>query len=240
MKRQILIVTWGALAVAGCSHDASTSCDRGGYQPTIDAADFVAVVDNPLLSYAPGTVFRYKNSDGDLIEQQVLTETRTLLGVSCVVVHDSNRKADGQLVEDTHDYFAQDRTGNVWYFGESTRAYAGTMVSTAGSWAAGEACARPGIVMKAHPQVGDSYRQEYLAGEAEDEAEVVSVNETVTVPFGTFRGCVKTREHTALAPGDVENKYYCPGVGEVLAVDIGSIDQGKREELLSVSGKMPQ
>jgi hypothetical protein len=230
---------WVAMTLlAGCSHDAAPpTCDPGVYQPTIVAADFSATIDNRYLSYPPGMVFRYKNSDGEIVEQQVLGQTRTLLGVPCTIVHDSARTADGQLLEDTYDYFAQDRTGNVWYFGEDTKAYAGTMVSTAGSWAAGQACARPGIVMKAQPQVGESYRQEYLPGEAEDEAEVVSVGETVTVPFGTFMNCVKTREHTALAPGDVENKFYCPGVGEVLSLDIGSIDQGKREELVSVTGK---
>jgi hypothetical protein len=236
MKHRALIPIMTFLA--GCSHDSTPpACDPGVYQPAIVAADFSSTIDNPLLSYAPGMVLRYRNTDGELVEQEVMAATRTLLGVRCAIVHDVARTADGQLLEDTYDYFAQDRGGNVWYFGEDTRAYAATKVSTAGSWAAGEGCARPGIVMKAHPQVGDSYRQEYLPGEAEDEAEVVSVGETVSVPFGTFMGCVKTREHTALAPGDVENKYYCPGVGEVLALDVGSIDQGKREELVSVTGK---
>jgi hypothetical protein len=226
----------GATSCGG-SNDASCSQSGAGYQPAIVAADFSSVVDNKYLSYIPGMVFKYTNTDHEIVEQDVTSDTKILLGVKVVVVHDFARTASGQLLEDTYDYFAQDRAGNVWYFGEDTKAYSGTMVSTAGSWAAGQSCAKPGIVMKASPQIGDSYRQEYLPGQAEDEAEVVSLTEKVTVPYGTFEGCVKTKEHTALAPGDLENKFYCPGVGEVLSVDIGSIDQGKREELISVNGK---
>jgi hypothetical protein len=236
--RWTLVIVLSAAILGGCgsgSHDAT--CSQAIYSPQIVAADFVSAVDNKYLSYLPGTVLRYVDTDKNVVEQDVLADTKTLLGVKVTVVHDFSKTESGQLLEDTYDYFAQDKAGNVWYFGEDTKAYSGTMVSTAGSWAAGEGCAQPGIVMRGNPQVGDSYRQEYRAGEAEDEADIVSVTEKVTVPYGTFEGCVKTREHTALAPGDVENKYYCPGAGEVLAVDIGTIDQGKREELLTINGK---
>jgi hypothetical protein len=110
-------------------------------------------------------------------------------------------------------------------------------VSTLGSWLGGVNCAQPGIVMNANPQVGDKYRQEYLPGEAEDEAEVVSLTETITAPYGTFNNCVKTKEYTALSPGDVENKYYCANVGLVSSHDVGTIDTGKTEDLVSVNGK---
>jgi hypothetical protein len=156
--------------------------------------------------------------------------------VKTAVVHDFLKSPTGELLEDTYDYFAQDKAGNVWYFGEDTKAYSGTTVSTEGSWAAGVGCARPGIVMNANPKVGDSYRQEYLPGEAEDQADVVSLSETVTVPYGTFAGCLETKEYTALAPGDIENKYYCPGVGLLLSADVGTIDKGNREELTRIDG----
>jgi hypothetical protein len=237
MKHHRTAVVICALAAPACSDSSTPGPNPAGYSPTIVAADFSSTVDNHYLSYLAGTTFKYTNTDGDVVQQDVGPATKTLLGVTCMVVHDFTKSKTGEMLEDTYDYFAQDKAGNVWYFGEDTKAYVGTAVSTMGTWAAGVNDAKPGIVMKANPKIGDSYRQEYLPGQAEDEAEVVSVTEKVTVPYGTFEGCVKTKEHTALAPGDVENKYYCPGVGEVLAVDIGSIDAGKREELVSVNGK---
>jgi hypothetical protein len=220
--------------IDGAKQDCTTNPAR--YDPPIVAADFSATIDNPYLSYAPGTVFKYVQTSGNLVEQDVTYDTKTIMGVEARIVHDFLESPAGELLEDTYDYFAQDLAGNVWYFGEDTKAWSGTLVSTEGSWAAGLGCARPGIVMGAAPKVGDSYRQEYLAGEAEDQADVVGVSESVTVPYGTFSGCLKTKEYTALAPGDVENKYYCPGVGLVLSADIGTIDSGNREELTRING----
>jgi hypothetical protein len=231
-----LLVPWAA-ACASSHPGAACTAVAAAYDPQIVAADFSATIDNRYLPFIAGTVFKHVDSDGNIVETDVTAQTKTLLGVDCRVVHDFLKTTSGQTLEDTYDYYAQDRAGNVWYFGEDTKAYVGTQVSTEGSWAAGVDCARPGIVMKASPQVGDVYRQEYLPGQAEDQAEIVSLTEKVTVPYGTFDNCLETREHTALAPGDIENKYYCPGLGEVLAHDIGTIDMGKREELVSVNGK---
>jgi len=112
--------------------------------------------------------------------------------------------------------YAQDRDGNVWYFGEDTKEFEsdGT-VSTAGSWQGGVDGAQPGILMLAQPQVGDTYRQEYYAGEAEDMAEVLSLAESITVPYGSFEDVLSTRDWTPLEPSIAENKYYAPGVGLV-------------------------
>jgi hypothetical protein len=235
-----LIAGGGMLASAcGGSSSGPGSCASGAptYDPAIDPAGFTTTIDNRYLAYRPGAVFVYRQTSGDVVEQDVLTDTKTILGVRTVVVHDFMKSTAGELVEDTTDYFAEDAGGNVWYFGEDTKAYSGSTVSTEGSWLAGERCAKPGIVMTASSLVGDSYRQEYLPGEAEDQAKVVSVGATVTVPFGTFDGCLETEETTALAPGDVENKYYCPGLGLMLSVDVGTIDAGKREELVSIDGR---
>ena len=231
-----------AVAVAACGK-AETACDpnqnAAGYHPAIVATDFSSTIDNKYLPYLPGTVFKWHDADGNVVEQDVTSDTKIVMGVTTLVVHDFMKSKTGQLLEDTFDYYAQDKEGNVWYFGEDTKAYVGTQVSNKGSWVAGESCAWPGIVMTASPRLGDKYSQEYLPGEAEDEAEIVGLAETITVPYGTFQSCVKTRETTRLAPGDVENKYYCPGVGggPLLSVDIGSIDAGKREELISINGK---
>jgi hypothetical protein len=122
----------------------------------------------------------------------------------------------GAITEDTYDWYAQDRSGDVWYFGEHTKSLKDKSGSTTeGSWKAGMQNACPGIIMWADPQshTGEIYYQEFLPGTAEDQAQVVSTNSKVTVPYGTFSNCVKTKEFTALEPGVVEFKYYAANVG---------------------------
>ncbi len=234
------------LSGAGCGSKAASTmnvdcaANPAGYNPTIVPADFSTTIDNQWLAYTPGTVFKYVRSDGNSVEQDVASDTRVIMGVTTLTVHDFMKTPSGTLLEDTYDYFAQDTAGNVWYFGEDTKAYSGTLVSTAGTWYGGVDCAMPGIVMKASPQISDSYRQEYLPGQAEDQADVVSLTETVTVPFGTLGNCMMTKEYSALAPGDIENKYYCAHVGLLRSHDIGTIDAGSLEDLASINGKTMQ
>jgi hypothetical protein len=142
------------------------------------------------------------------------------------------RTPEGEVIEDTRDWFAQDRDGNVWYMGEDTAEYEnGEVVSTAGSWEAGVDGAQPGIIMWAEiPDPGTQYRQEYYACEAEDFGEIVATNRSVTVPAGTFDGCLRTRDYTPLEPDLNENKTYCPGVGLVLVEDATA---GERAEELT-------
>ena len=160
--------------------------DGGSYHPEIKPEDFVAAIDHPYLPLRPARPWVYEG-DGDegepeRVEVVVTSERREVMGVSTVVVRDTVT-IDGELVEDTFDWFAQDRDGNVWYFGEDVKDYEdGKLVSTAGSWEAGVDGALPGIVMPAEPAVGDAYRQEYLAGEAEDMAEVLATDETAHDP----------------------------------------------------------
>jgi hypothetical protein len=200
------------------------------YDPVIDPARFVAVVDNPLFPLTPGTLTTFAGGD-ETIEVRVTHDTRLILGVTCTVVRDTVTEG-GTLIEDTYDWFAQDAEGNVWYMGEDTVEYeAGQPVSTAGSWEAGQDGAKPGRIMLASPQVGDRYRQEYYACEAEDEGEVLAVGESVTVPQGSHTGCVRTLDTTPLEPDVQEHKTYCPGVGVVLEVDL---ETGTRTELTSI------
>lgn len=193
--------------------------DGGTYDPEIDPADFVDRIDNPYVAMTPGARWVYEGTSGgetETVEVTVTPERREVMGVSTVVVRDTVR-IGGELVEDTYDWFAQDMEGNVWYFGEESRDYEnGEVVSTAGSWEAGVDGARPGIVMPAKPEVGNAYRQEYYAGEAEDMFEVVAVDATVAVPFGEFSDAVQTRDWTPLEPDVVEEKYYVAGIGKVL------------------------
>lgn len=219
-----------SLAVAACGGDAPA--------PTaaVDPDRFGGPVDNPWLPLAPGTTMTYETDTADGLQRTVVTvtgDTREILGVDCLVVRDTVT-LDGELVEDTYDWFAEDDGGNVWYFGEDTKDYeGGRVVGTEGSWEAGVDGAEPGIVMEADPAVGDAYRQEHYAGHAEDEAEVVGLDGTVTVPYGSWRDVLVTEDTTPLEPGLVEHKHYARGVGLVLAVDLRT---GEREELVSVEG----
>jgi hypothetical protein len=192
------------------------------------------IVDNPYFTLTPGTTFTYEGETEDGTEKNIVIvtdETKEILGIKATVVWD-RVWLDEELIEETFDWYAQDKEGNVWYLGEDSKEYEnGEVVSTEGSWEAGVDGAKPGIIMEADPQVGDSYKQEYYVGHAEDQAEVVSLNEEVTVPFGTFTNCLQTSDSTPLEPttGD-EDKYYCTDVGGVV-LEV-AIDSGERSELV--------
>ena len=215
--------------------------DEDRYNPVINPADFLSVAEtaaapNPLFPLVPGTTYNFRSVSAEGTETvafAVTRETRSILGVTCIVVRDIVRHGDGSVAEDTVDWFAQDRSGNVWYFGENTAEYAGGLITTtAGSWEAGVSGAKPGIIMFAQPVVGKVYRQELFLGEAEDAAEVIALNETVTVPSGTYSHCLQTEDFTPIDPDNTEFKYYAPGIGNVLTINP---DTGKRSELISVT-----
>ena len=214
--------------------------DEDRYNPVINPADFLSVaqtaaVPNPLFPLVPGTTYNFRSvtPEGiETVEFMVTRDTRTILGVTCIVVRDIVR-LNGSVIEDTVDWFAQDRNGNVWYFGENTAEYEGGLITTtAGSWEAGVSGAKAGIIMFAQPVVGKVYRQELFLGEAEDAAKVIALSETVTVPAGTFSNCLQTEDFTPIDPDNNEFKYYAPGIGNVLTI---SPDTGKRVELISVT-----
>jgi hypothetical protein len=210
--------------------------DGGRYEADLDPVDFVAVIDNPYLPLAPGMRWVYEGVEDDEVERVevvVTSERKEILGIWAVVVRDTVT-IDGDLVEDTYDWFAQDRDGNVWYLGEDTKEYQdGEVVSTGGTWEAGVDDAQAGIVMPADPTVGHAYRQEYYPGEAEDLAEVVRLGESASVPAGEFDDVVVIKEWNPLEPDVVEEKYYAPGVGPILAV---VVEGGSgREELVEAS-----
>jgi len=195
--------------------------DGGEYRPVIDPADFSSTIDNQYLPYAVGSHWVYETEDASEVETitiDVLDKRRTVMGVETLVVHDVVR-LEGELIEDTFDWYAQDGDGNVWYFGEDTTAYEDGKASKEGSWEAGVDGAMPGIVMPADPQVSETgYRQEYLAGEAEDLGQVIATDGEVTTPFGDFTDIVVTRDWTPLDPDVVEEKTYARDIGFVREV----------------------
>jgi hypothetical protein len=195
---------------------AASSSVCSGYSPVVDPSNFVSVIDNPYFPLEPGTVWRLRGLVEDGVEKErirVTEDTKGILGVTTTVVKDVVR-VDGEIAEFTLDWYAQDRDGNVWYFGEDTAEYKnGEVVSTGGSWEAGVDGALPGIIMNADPQVTDSFRQECYEGEAEDMFWVVATGGTRKVPAGTFENVVRTLEWTPLEPRIVVEKFHAAGVG---------------------------
>jgi len=196
--------------------------------PDVGAATFVEGVDNPFHPLPVGATWSYEavtDEGTERIEVEVLSETREIEGVTATVVRDTVT-VDGEVTEDTWDWYAQDTDGNVWYLGEDTCEFeGGTCANTAGAWEWGVDGALPGIVMPGAPAVdGQPYYQEYSPGEAEDVGEVVSVDESVHVEAGDFDGCVKTHETSTLDRHADEHKVYCRGIGVVLVEEPGATE----------------
>jgi hypothetical protein len=233
-----LVTTWGtvgALASAGsllsCSSSTTThrqnALQSALQSPSVasttsgavDPANFVATVDNPYYPLPVGRVMVYRGTREGVAQTDTVTvtsDTKVIEGVHVVVVRDVATDNHQRTLEATMDWFAQDTQGNVWYFGEDTKAYDpdGT-VDTSGSWTAGVDGATPGLIMEAHPKVPDAYRQEYLKGQAEDTAWIVATGGSATVGYGTVHDTVRSLEVTVLEPDVVDEKIYAPGLGIV-------------------------
>ncbi|WP_068116206.1 calcium-binding protein [Tropicimonas marinistellae] len=197
-----------------------------------DDSDFSTIIDNPYLTFRPGTTFISENAiEGEIITVTVTDETRVVDGVTCLVVHDVVTQ-NGFVIEDTYDWYAQDSEGNVWYFGEETYELDPRdpdVREPEGAWETGVDGAEAGIVMLADPAVGDRYYNEFYEGEAEDWTKVVDLDTEVAVPYGQFDGAYKHRDVNPLDP-EVEISYWVENVGGVLTVD----EDGSHERLLRI------
>jgi len=235
-----------ALATAGCGGggmqgkaETTTATSRAlpvdGKPFPVDPADFTTKITNRYWPLKRGDhwVYRETNAEGEVQRNDVVVtdETKKIMGIDAAVVHDTVRLA-GKLTEDTHDWYAQDAEGNLWYFGEDTAEYEnGKPKTKEGSWEAGVDGALPGIIMPANPQVGMTYREEYYKGHAEDGAEVISTDALATVPYGRFDHGVQTRNFSGIEPDVIEEKIYAKDVGVVLELTVsGGSD---RSELVS-------
>jgi hypothetical protein len=225
MKALALLATLVALAAAGCgaSHQ--------------ELSRFNARVTNPWFPLLPGSVYRYRGVKDGQPSREVMTVThrkRTIDGAPTVAVSDL-LYLRGRLEERTTDYYTQDRDGNVWYFGEDTAELDrnGNVKDTSGSWLSGKDGAQPGIFMYAHPRAGQSARQEFLKGEAEDHFQVLRLGEHVSVPFKDFGDALLTKEWTPLEPGVLDHKFYARGIGTVLEQTVEGGDE--RNELVAFS-----
>ncbi len=234
-----------ALAVAACGSEDSTtttasdvgsSLPQGSEHVELDPADFTTEIDNPYWPMAPGSRWVYEETDAEgTVQRVVVTVTdrtkQIANGVEARVVRDVVTE-NGDPVEVTDDWYAQDGDGNIWYLGEKTGEYEnGKIVTRSGSFEAGVDGAEPGILLPADPQVGMAYRQEYYEGEAEDAGEILSLDEQVEVPAGRYQHTLMTKDLNPLEPKVNEHKFYAEGVGPVLALDISG--GTGRETLLS-------
>ena len=249
----LTLVTLAALS--GCSRDGA----RGGANPVaptslesavatsdpnaaritipFDPGNFGTVTENNrFFPLTPGYRYAYvtETPEGRETNDVVVTrDTKTILGVETTVIRDQVF-LEGSLTEDTFDWYAQDKNGNVWYFGEDTKTYDhGVLVTTQGSWEAGKNGASAGIIMLANPKIGDQYYQEFAPGVVADQGKVLSLKEAVTVPYGTFTSCLKTADWTPIEPGNRAFKYYAEGIGVVLEVSHNG--GGERTELTEFS-----
>lgn len=236
------------LAVCGLTGDAPHDPPFGA----ADAANFVdplaigvSVEPNPFFPLVQGNSWSYEGSfeeDGEIVTETVtvtvLNETKLIDGITCVVVRDVVEE-DGEIIEDTDDWFAQDLDGNVWYCGEEVKDYdwfdgdeppLPELVSDDGSFKNGRDGDKGGILLPRDPIAGDVFRQELSVGNAEDVVEILQTDgDEQVVAASCNAACLVTRDFTPLEPDAEENKYYVPGIGLILEVDVES---GDRVELI--------
>ena len=194
MRRPLTMLgVLATLALGAGASSAATPPASGG---------FVHRITNPYMPLTPGSRWVYIGVKDGQSQRDVVTvthSTKRILGIDATVVTDVATHGS-TVLERTTDWFAQDVHGNVWYLGERTAAYENGQVDHSGSWQAGVDGARPGIVMNAHPQVGDTHRQEYLKGEAEDQYWLVDLAQRVRTPYVTTSHAALTLEWTRLEP----------------------------------------
>jgi hypothetical protein len=224
-------------AIAAVARVSNAGPSTTAYEPVLDPANFVAVIDNPYFPLPVGRTLVYegiKDGQSQVDTVTVTDQTKVIEGITARMVSDVSTH-DGALLEKTFDFYAQDKQGNVWYLGEDTTAFlANGKTDTSGSWMAGVNDAEPGLIMEANPQIPDAYRQEFLVGQAEDTAWVVERGGTVTVPYGKLRNTLKTLEATRIEPGSYDLKVYAPGLGIVLEQSLSGPPEVAK--LVSVTG----
>jgi hypothetical protein len=239
-----LLVAMAALACSSEGGNGASAATRGasalpqGSEPVeLDPGEFTADIDNPYWPMKPGTRWTYREIDEAGNEQKVVvvvtTETKEIAnGITARVVRDVVTE-DGELVEDTKDWYAQDSAGTIWYLGEETAEFEdGKIATRGGSFEAGVDGALPGIIMPAAPQDGMRYRQEFFKGEAEDNGEILSLDEMADVPYGHFDDVLLTKDTITIEPDVLEYKLYARGVGPVLVFGVSG--GGGREELVDM------
>jgi hypothetical protein len=235
------------LAAACITLALSATASAEVITPEFNAKEFAGdnEVTNTYLPFIPGTTDIYKGQrDGKASVDtfEVTSERKRVDGVNTTVIHDK-LTLNGRLHEKTVDWYAQDKSGNVWYFGEETATYKtnGEVETTEGSWKAGTPVekggpkAAPGIFMAGKPEVHVGYKEELAEPIAADQFEVLSLNSPVSTPYITTTRGLRTKETTPIEKGVIDNKVFVPGIGAVLEVTV----KGPEDRLELVSVKRP-
>ena len=217
------------LLLAGCQSNPQQATAGDGFtRPTLpDKSDLSSTGRNRYFILEPGHQLALESKGGDRLTITVLNDTKVVDGVETRVVEERETK-NGQLAEVSRNFFAISKsTGDVFYFGEEVDDYKdGKITGHGGAWLAGKDRAKPGILIRGNPKVGQRYYQEVAPGVAMDRAQVVSTSETVTTPAGKFTSCLKTEETTPLEPADKEYKLYAPDVGLLTDGDFRLVRHG--------------
>ena len=226
-----------AVAAAGSASQRGSGLPQGDDPVHLKPADFSANIDNPQWPMTVGSRWVYRvvdTSDGSVKHDVITVTPRTKLiadGIEARVVRDIVRE-EGQPVEVTADWYAQDKHGNVWYFGEHTIEYVNGRPVDNGSWEAGVDGNLPGVALPAKPKLGLTYREEYSKGVAEDQSRVLALDAQAEVPAGHFKPALMTEDFSPIEPDVSELKFYAKGSAQaVLAVDVSGGTE--REELVS-------
>jgi hypothetical protein len=247
-SRRYLIAAAVLPALAGCGSSGGSSSSAAQRSATstlpqsseasnLNPADFTTNVDNPYFPLPVGAQWHVRVTDQEgLVQHEVITVTdqtkKIADGVTARVVSDIVRQ-DGKLAERTDDWYAQDKDGNVWYFGENTvdiDVKTGK-ADTSGSFEAGANGADAGVAMPAHPEAGLTYREEYYKGHAEDRSRVLALGQQAEVPAGHYTDVLLTEDYSPIEPDVLELKFYAKGIGQVLAPTVSG--GSEREELVS-------
>lgn len=237
-KRTTVLAGLATSALAGTTLLLGLGGGESASAAPPNPADFAQPQANAYFPLRPGLVTRLRGTDDGEHFREVVRIThhkKTIQGVRTTVVRDVVRRADGSLAEKTHDWYAADNGGTVWYFGEDTATYRrdGSVESREGSWQAGVDGARAGKIMPANPHPTQAYRQEFHRGDAEDQAWIVQDDASRTVPAGSYHHVVRSLEWSRLEPGVVSVKFYARGVGIVAEHDMSGGTENF--ELVSIS-----
>ncbi len=223
---------------AGRGSGSTRDLPRGAEPVKLDPKNFTTTIDNPYWPMDPGTRWTYSETDQEGAKQKVVVtvsdQTKKISNALTARVVRDTVTADGAIIEDTFDWYAQDKAANIWYLGENTAEFEnGKLATREGSFEAGVDGAQPGIILPADPRDGMRYRQEYYKGKAEDNGEVLSTDEMVQTPFGQFDNALLTKDTTAIEPNVLEYKLYARGIGPVLTLGVSG-GPGSSEELLNL------
>ena len=152
---------------------------------------FASVGRNRFFVLEPGYQLVLESSSAKVVIT-VLNETKKIGNVETRIIEEREEE-DGQLKEISRNFFAICKQhGDVFYFGEEVDIYKdGKIVDHEGQWRADDGNSQAGIIMPGTVLLGARYYQE-IAPNAQDRAEIISTDVTMTTPAGTFKKCLKT------------------------------------------------